>query len=67
MAFNRPVSRIITRMASTIVGQSGRKYIQGSVLQRHPNSPELSVYQAEYVFSSMSTSPRLAISLTHLT
>jgi hypothetical protein len=46
MAVNRPVSRIITRMSSTIMGQSGRKYIQGSVLQRHPQNPELSVYQA---------------------
>lgn len=46
MALNRPVCRIITRMAPTIVGQSGRKYIQGIVLQRHPKNPELNVYKA---------------------
>lgn len=49
MACTRSVSRIITRMPSTIVGQSGRKYIQSSVLQRHPKRPELSIYQARYL------------------
>ncbi|XMA19889.1 hypothetical protein WAI453_012680 [Rhynchosporium graminicola] len=48
-------------MSSTIVGQSGRKYVQGSVLQRHPKNPELSVYQANcgsesFVFKRVSES-----------
>ncbi|KAL2060791.1 hypothetical protein VTL71DRAFT_8843 [Oculimacula yallundae] len=35
-------------MSSTIAGASGRKYVQGSVLQRHPKNPELDIYQAAY-------------------
>ncbi|TAQ83182.1 hypothetical protein B7494_g8496 [Chlorociboria aeruginascens] len=34
-------------MASTIVGKSGRVYVQGEVLQRHREDPKLSVFKAE--------------------
>ena len=54
-------------MTSTLVGQSGRKYIQGNVLKHHPKKPELSVYQAQYVSSFMPECPSLASSLTNLT
>ena len=36
------------RMASTIVGKSGRVYVQGEVLQRHREDHKLSVFKAEY-------------------
>lgn len=46
----RPLaSRSIIRMASTIVGSSGRKYIQGEVLQRHHHDPKLGVFKAKYI------------------
>lgn len=40
-------------MASTIVGKSGRVYVQGEVLQQHREDHKLSVFKAEYVSSAM--------------
>lgn len=60
--YNPPLCRTSIRMASTIVGQSGRKYIQGEVLQCHRQDPKFNVYQAQSVLCSMPTSPSLAIS-----
>jgi hypothetical protein len=40
-------------MASTIVGKSGRVYVQGEVLQRHREDHKLSVFKAEYVSNSI--------------
>jgi hypothetical protein len=56
-------------MASTIVGKSGRVYVQGEVLQRHREDHKLSVFKAEYVSNAMPFSQLifLAISLTHFT
>lgn len=36
-------------MTSTLVGESGRVYIQGEVLQRHREDHQRSVFKAEYV------------------
>jgi hypothetical protein len=36
-------------MASTIVGKSGRVYVESKVLQRHREDPKLSIFKAEYV------------------
>ncbi|PSN59785.1 kinase-like protein [Corynespora cassiicola Philippines] len=33
-------------MASTLVGQSGRVYVQGEVIQRHYKDPKLSIFKA---------------------
>ncbi|KAI1826799.1 kinase-like domain-containing protein [Xylaria intraflava] len=47
--FNRPLSLAFhtgTRMASTVVGNSGRVYVQGEVLQRRQD-PMLSIFKAE--------------------
>ncbi|KAI1377917.1 kinase-like protein [Hypoxylon crocopeplum] len=41
------------RMASTLVGQSGRQYVKGNMLQPHPTKPELSIYRAEYMRESI--------------
>ncbi|KAI9711553.1 MAG: hypothetical protein M1820_002118 [Bogoriella megaspora] len=41
------VYRTSIRMVSTIVGKSGRKYIQGELLQHHPKDHMLSVFRAE--------------------
>jgi len=41
------------RMASTIVGESGRVYVQGEVLQRYGKDYKLSVFKAKYVFNSI--------------
>lgn len=55
-------------MASTIVGKSGRVYVQGEVLQQHREDHKLSVFKAEYVPSAMPFSQlNLVISLIHLT
>jgi serine/threonine protein kinase len=62
MSLNRlacytPLSRLAyrtsIRMAFTIVGNSGRVYVQGEVLQRHREDHKLSVFKAEYVSNSM--------------
>lgn len=37
------------RMAPAILGASGRMYLQGQMLQRHPKDERLSVFKAEYV------------------
>lgn len=37
--FGRLAYRTSIRMASTIVGKSGRVYVQGEVLQRHREGP----------------------------
>lgn len=36
------------RMASTIIGQPGRTYIQGEVLQRHREDHRFSIFKAKY-------------------
>src|SRR5438105_130138 len=51
--FSRLAYRTSIRMASTIVGKSGRVYVQGEVLQRHREDHKLSVFKAEYVSNSM--------------
>lgn len=54
--FARLAYRGSIRMASTIVGKSGRVYVQGEVPQRHRQDHKLSVFKAEYVpNSSLST------------
>jgi hypothetical protein len=40
-------------MASTIVGKSGRVYVQGEVLQHHREDHKLSIFKAEYVSHAM--------------
>ncbi|CRK35311.1 hypothetical protein BN1723_004097, partial [Verticillium longisporum] len=48
-------------IASTIVGKSGRAYVQGDVLQRHREDPTtLSVFKAEYILTSMPSSRHFA-------
>ncbi|KAK5654709.1 hypothetical protein OQA88_7033 [Cercophora sp. LCS_1] len=51
LASHRLVSRIAhrasIRMASTIVGTSGRVYVQGEVVRRHREDDKLSVFKAE--------------------
>ncbi len=57
LAYYTPFSRLAResiRMASTIVGNSGRVYVQGEVLQHHREDPKLSVSKAEYVSDSIS-------------
>ena len=51
--FGRLAHRTSIRMASTIVGKSGRVYVQGEVLQRHREDHKLSVFKAEYASNSM--------------
>jgi hypothetical protein len=58
--------RTSIRMASTIVGKSGRVYVQGKVLQRHREDNNLSVFKAESVLEPR-PSYSLAIYLTHST
>jgi hypothetical protein len=53
LAFNRLAYSTSIRMASTIVGKSGRVYVQGEALQRHGKDHKLSVFKAEYVSNSM--------------
>lgn len=38
-------------MASSVVGESGRVYAQGEVLQRHREDHALSIFKAKYVQS----------------
>jgi hypothetical protein len=47
--FSRLAYRTSIRMASTIVGKSGRVYVQGEVLQRHREEHKLSIFKAMYV------------------
>jgi hypothetical protein len=51
--FSRLAYRTCIRMASTIVGKSGRMYVEDKVLQRHREDDKLSVFKAEYVLNSM--------------
>lgn len=55
IACHTPISRLAyrtnIRMASTIVGKSGRVYVQGEMLQRHREDDKLSVFKAEYVLN----------------
>lgn len=44
-------------MASTIVGKSGRVYVQGDVLQRHREDHKLSIFKAEYVSFQTNSTP----------
>jgi hypothetical protein len=39
------------RMAPALQGSSGRVYLQGQMLQRHPQGERLSVFKAEYVLA----------------
>lgn len=55
----RPLYQRGLKMASMVVGESGREYMQENVLQRHPKSPELSIYQARQVSSFMPEYPTL--------
>lgn len=52
-----PIGRLANcasiRMASTIVGASGRSYVQGGVLRRHPEDEKLSVFEAQCVSDSL--------------
>lgn len=56
MLFNRFVchstllaqaDRATRKMTSTLVGESGRRYTRGQVLQRHRTDPALSVFMAK--------------------
>ncbi|KAI0439081.1 kinase-like protein [Xylaria telfairii] len=51
LVWNVPFSHLAhhrgIRRASTIVGESGRVYVQGEVLQRHREDHNLSIYKAE--------------------
>lgn len=49
---SRHVYRTSIRMASTIVGQSGRVYVQGEVLQRNRKDHKLSIFKTQYVHFS---------------
>jgi hypothetical protein len=51
--FSRLAYRTSIRTASTIVGKSGRLYVQDKVLQRHREDHKLSVFKAKYVSNSM--------------
>ena len=51
--FSRFAYRTSIRMASTIVGKSGRVYVQGEELQRHREDHKLSVFKAKYGSNSM--------------
>lgn len=53
--FSRLAHRTNIRMASTIVGKSGRVYVQGEMLQRHREDEKLSVFKAEYVLNLVDT------------
>lgn len=64
--FGRQAYRTSLRASSTIVGKSGRVYVQGEVLQRHHEYHKLSVVKAEYV-STLFSSYSSIISLTVLT
>ncbi|CZS94111.1 uncharacterized protein RAG0_04153 [Rhynchosporium agropyri] len=44
----RLLARSFSRQSSTIVGKSGRVYLQGEVLQRHPKDPELNIFKTEH-------------------
>jgi hypothetical protein len=44
------------RMASSIVGESGRVYVPREVLQQHRQDPKFNIFKAEYV-RSLSLSP----------
>lgn len=46
-------SRTSLRMASTILGASGREYIQGEVLQRDPKDNKPRIFKAGYVQNRM--------------
>ncbi|EZF28441.1 hypothetical protein TMEN_9321 [Trichophyton mentagrophytes] len=35
------------RLASTLVGRSGREYVRGKILKRHPKRPDYNVYLAQ--------------------
>lgn len=62
MRFNNIVRRHLSipqphftavRMSSTLVGDSGRVYARGQVLQRHREDHALSIFKAQYVGSFM--------------
>lgn len=42
-------SGLSTRMASTVIGDSGRSYNLGAALQHHPVSSTPSIFKAQYV------------------
>ncbi|ORY16959.1 kinase-like domain-containing protein [Clohesyomyces aquaticus] len=48
--FKRVSLRSAIRMVSTLVGQSGRVYVQGELIQRHREDEKLNIYKAEYSF-----------------
>lgn len=66
MPFNRLAHRAGVRMVSTIVGESGRVYVPGEVLQRHREDHNLSIFKAEYVSNSTNSSHSLSLSLSYL-
>ena len=55
LAYRNNFSQLIhltnTRLASTILGQHGRVYVQGEVLSRRENE-KLNIFKAECVLSS---------------
>ena len=46
--FSRLAYRTSIRMTSTIVGKSGRVYVQSEMLRRHREEHKLSIFKAEY-------------------
>lgn len=61
--FSRLAYRTGVRMVSNIVGESGRVYVPGEVLQRHREDHNLSIVKAEYVSNSMNSSHSLSLPL----
>ena len=54
--FKQLACRTSIRMASTIVGKSGRVYVQGELLHRHHKDHKFSIFKAEYGLKSMPSS-----------
>ena len=57
LPFSQMTCRTGFRMASTIVGDSGRVYVKSDVLQRNREDDNLSIFKAEYVLNSVCFSP----------
>lgn len=64
--FGRLAHRTDIRMVSTIVGEFGRVYVQGEVLQRHREDHNLNIFKAEYVSNSTNSSHSLSLPLNCL-
>ena len=43
----RALETKVVRMASKLIGRTGRVYVRDRVLQIHPRKPELNIYLAQ--------------------